>query len=135
MKYAYKISTQNVEEYGENFFKYKGGSDYFVTFETTKEIFEKDAYGEGKHDYYYPPSLTQATACALVMQHVNRFNGLQGSFDYVNDCETIHAHDVPETTDDFMDVGFIGTASDLIADIDNSREVHYDNHGDPDFTP
>ena len=26
MEYAYKITTQNVEEYGENFYKYKGGS-------------------------------------------------------------------------------------------------------------
>lgn len=132
MELAYKITTQNVEEYGENFYKYKGGSDYFVTFETTKEIFEKDAFGEGKHDYYYPPSLTQATACALVMQHVNRYNGLQGSFDYITDCEVVHF--IPESTDEFY-TPFIGTSSDLIADIDNSREVHYDNHGDPDLTP
>ena len=96
MEYAYKINTQNVEEYGENFYKYKGGSTYFVKFDTTKEIWEENAYGEGKHEYYYPPSLTEATACALVMQHVNRYNGLQGSFDYINNCEVVHEYQIDE---------------------------------------
>ena len=30
MKYAYQINTQNVEEYGTNFYKYKGGCTYIV---------------------------------------------------------------------------------------------------------
>ena len=94
MEYAYKIYTQNVEEYGENFYKYKGGSTYFVKFDTTKEIWEENAYGEGKHEYYYPPSLTEATACALVMQHVNRYNGLYGSFDYITKCEVVHEYQI-----------------------------------------
>ena len=132
MEYAYKIYTQNVEEYGENFYKYKGGSTYFVKFDTTKEIWEENAHGEGKHEYYYPPSLTEATACALVMQHVNRYNGLQGSFDYITNCEVVHQYQIDEEE---SPVYFTGTSSDLIADIDNSREVHYDNHGELSVTP
>lgn len=134
MEYAYQITTQNVEEYGENFYKYKGGSVYYVTFEVTQEIFEKDAYGEGVHDYYNVPSLTEATATALVMQHVNRYNGLYGSFDYVTGCETIHPSDIEkESMGD--NSYFFGTVSDLVADIDNSRELHYDNHGELSVTP
>ena len=116
MEYAYKIYTQNVEEYGENFYKYKGGSTYFVKFDTTKEIWE----------------LTEATACALVMQHVNRYNGLSGSFDYITNCEVVHQYQIDEEE---SPVFFTGTSSDLIADIDNSREVHYDNHGELSVTP
>ena len=41
------------------------------------------------HDYYHVPSVTEASACALVMQHVNRFNGLRGSFDYITGVETV----------------------------------------------
>ena len=89
MKYAYQINTQNLEEYGTNFYKYKGGSTYIVSFDVTKEIFEEDAYGPGNHDYYHVPSVTEASACALVMQHVNRFNGLRGSFDYITGVETV----------------------------------------------
>ena len=32
-------------------------------------------------------SLGEASAAALVMQHVNRRNGLKGSFDYITDIE------------------------------------------------
>lgn len=128
MEYAYQITTQNLEEYGENFYKYKGGSVYYVKFDVTQEIYEKNAYGEGIHDYYNCPSLTEASACALVMQHVNRWNGLYGSFDYITGCETIHLSDIDED-------GVIYTATDLIADIDNSREVHYDNNGELAVTP
>ena len=136
MEYAYKINTQNVEEYGENFYKYKGGSTYFVKFDTTKEIWEENAYGEGKHEYYYPPSLTEATACALVMQHVNRYNGLQGSFDYITESEVVHDYQIDEYEEEtYFPATFTGTESDLIADIDNSREVHYDNHGELNVTP
>lgn len=129
MELAYQITTQNVEEYGENFYKYKGGSVYYVKFEVTQEIFEENAYGEGIHDYYNCPSLTEATATALVMQHVNRWNGLYGSFDYVTGCETVHLSDIDE------DTSVIYTVSDLIADIDNSREAHYDNNGELAVTP
>ena len=52
MKFAYVINTQNLEEYGENFHKFKGGSTYVVHGTISKEIFEKDAYGPGEHDYY-----------------------------------------------------------------------------------
>ena len=44
---------------------------------------KEDAYGEGEHSYYESPSLTEASVAALVMQHVNRYNGLRGSFDYI----------------------------------------------------
>ena len=52
MKFQYVITTQNLEEYGENFHKFKGGSTYVVGATFSKEIFEKDAYGEGEHSYY-----------------------------------------------------------------------------------
>ena len=87
MKYVYVINTQNLEEYGENFHKFKGGSTYVVHTELNKEIFEKDYYGPGKHDYYYSPKVTKASAAAEVMKHVNAYNGLEGSFDYITDID------------------------------------------------
>ena len=37
MELAYQITTQNVEEYGENFYKYKGGSVYYVKLRSLKK--------------------------------------------------------------------------------------------------
>lgn len=116
MKYAYQINTQNVEEYGTNFYKYKGGSVYIVSFDVTEAIFEKDAYGEGVHDYYQVPSVTEASACALVMQHVNRYNGLRGSFDYITGVET-----VPYEYNDTA--CFCGSFDELIAEIESEKAV------------
>ena len=88
MKYAYQINTQNVEEYGTNFYKYKGGCTYIVASNVTKEIFEEDAYG-AQETIVIMKANAEASACALVMQHVNRFNGLSGSFDYITGVETV----------------------------------------------
>ena len=63
MEYAYKITTQNVEEYGENFYKYKVVLFTLSNLTQPKRFGRKSPYGEGKHEYYYPPSLTEATAC------------------------------------------------------------------------
>ena len=87
MKKTYIIQTQNLEEYGDNYHKFKGGSEYVITFESNKEIYEEDAFGKGNHEYYMCDSLSEASAAALVMQHVNRRNGLKGSFDYITDIE------------------------------------------------
>tara|TARA_R110001592_G_scaffold357674_1_gene661285 strand:+ start:1469 stop:1843 length:375 start_codon:yes stop_codon:yes gene_type:complete len=87
MRKTYIIQTQNLEEYGDNYHKFKGGSEYIITFESNKEIYEEDAFGEGIHEYYMSDSLGEASAAALVMQHVNRRNGLKGSFDYITDIE------------------------------------------------
>ena len=45
MKFQYVIHTQNLEEYGENFHKFKGGSAYVVHGTLSHEIYEEDAYG------------------------------------------------------------------------------------------
>lgn len=116
MKYAYQINTQNVEEYGTNFYKYKGGCTYIVSFDVTKEIFEEDAYGPGNHDYYHVPSVTEASACALVMQHVNRFNGLSGSFDYITGVETVPYEESESAY-------FCGSFDDLVAEIESEKAV------------
>ena len=87
MRNQYVITTQNVEEYGTNFHKFKGGSDYVIGFDVETHVYEENAYGEGKHSHYHVPSLTEASAAALVMKHVNRYNGLSGSFDYITSME------------------------------------------------
>lgn len=87
MRKTYIIQTQNLEEYGDHYHKFKGGSEYVITFESKKEIYEEDAFGEGVHEYYMCDSLGEASAAALVMQHVNKRNGLKGSFDYITDIE------------------------------------------------
>jgi len=89
MRNQYVITTQNVEEYGTNFHKFKGGSDYVIGFDVETLVYEENAYGEGEHSYYHSPSLTEASAAALVMKHVNRFNGLHGSFDYITNIEVV----------------------------------------------
>ena len=64
----YVVNTQNLEEYGTNFHKFKGGSEYVVNFHVDKLVFEEDAYGEGEHSYYESPSLTEASVAALIRE-------------------------------------------------------------------
>lgn len=109
----YVVTTQNVEEYGANFHKFKGGSEYVIGFHVEKCIFEEDAYGEGEHSYYESPSLTEASVAALVMKHVNRYNGLNGSFDYITQIDVI---DSPFNTPDHPTWG--GDAETLIEELD-----------------
>jgi len=109
----YVVTTQNVEEYGVNFHKFKGGSEYVIGFHVEKCIFEEDAYGEGEHSYYEAPSLTEASVAALVMKHVNRYNGLDGSFDYITQIDVI---DSPFNTPDHPT--WSGDAETLIEELD-----------------
>ena len=108
----YVVNTQNLEEYGTNFHKFKGGSEYVVNFHVDKLVFEEDAYGEGEHSYYESPSLTEASVAALVMQHVNRYNGLRGSFDDITSIEVI---DSPFNTPDHPT--WRGTKDDLVDEL------------------
>ena len=48
----YVIQTQNLEEYGTNFHKFKGGSEYCVYFEVTLEPWDEE-------HMYEVPSLTE----------------------------------------------------------------------------
>jgi hypothetical protein len=109
----YVVTTQNVEEYGANFHKFKGGSEYVIGFHVEKCIFEEDAYGEGEHSYSESPSLTEASVAALVMKHVNRYNGLNGSFDYITQIDVI---DSPFNTPDHPT--WSGDAETLIEELD-----------------
>ena len=107
----YIIQTQNLEEYGTNFHKFKVGSEYCVYFEVTQEPWD-DEY------MYEVPSLTEASAAALVMKHVNRHNGLRGSFDYITDIKVV---DSPFDTPDHPT--WKGTEEDLISEINNLKET------------
>ena len=131
MKFQYVIHTQNLEEYGENFHKFKGGSTYVVGATLSKEIFEKDAYGEGIHDYYEVPSVSEASVAAEVMKHVNRYNGLSGSFDYIREIETMTS---VEANGLLYNQDFNGTFEELCKENAENIEVNY-NRGEPDFTP
>tara|TARA_Y200000002_G_scaffold14855_1_gene11822 strand:+ start:410 stop:766 length:357 start_codon:yes stop_codon:yes gene_type:complete len=117
MRNQYVITTQNVEEYGTNFHKFKGGSDYVIGFDVETLVYEENAYGEGEHSYYHAPSLTEASAAALVMKHVNRYNGLSGSFDYITSIEVV---DSPFDTPDHAT--WQGDISELIEELE-SHEV------------
>jgi len=97
---AYIITTQNLEEYGDNYHKFKGGSDYVVYFDVELCVYEEDAYGPGEHSYYECPLVNEASAAAEVMKHVNRFNSLSGSFDYITNIETVPAIDCIGQYDD-----------------------------------
>ena len=130
-KFVYIVNTQNLEEYGSNFHKFKGGSTYVVHAELTKEIFEKDAYGPGEHDYYQVPSVTEASVAAEVMKHVNRYNGLSGSFDYIREIETMTS---VEANGLLYNQDFNGTFEELCKENAVPIEVNY-NNGEPDFTP
>ena len=107
----YIIQTQNLEEYGTNFHKFKGGSEYCVYFEVTQEPWD-DEY------MYEVPSLTEASVAALVMKHVNRYNGLRGSFDYITDIKVV---DSPFDTPDHPT--WRGTEEDLIFEIENKGSL------------
>ena len=117
MRNQYVITTQNVEEYGTNFHKFNGGSDYVIGFDVETLVYEENAYGEGEHSYYHAPSLTEASAAALVMKHVNRYNGLSGSFDYITSIEVV---DSPFDTPDHAT--WQGDISELIEELE-SHEV------------
>ena len=41
MKFVYVINTQNLEEYGENFHKFKGGSTYVVLAQSQKRYLRR----------------------------------------------------------------------------------------------
>ena len=127
MKFQYVINTQNLEEYGENYHKFKGGSTYVINATISKEIFEKDAYGPGKHDYYEVPSINEASVAAEVMKHVNRYNGLRGSFDYITSIDRVYLN-----TEENID--FEGTFEELCKENAVPIEVNY-NNGEPDYTP
>jgi len=127
MKFQYVINTQNLEEYGDNYHKFKGGSTYVINATISKEIFEKDAYGPGEHDYYEVPSINEASVAAEVMKHVNRYNGLRGSFDYITNIDKVYSHTE-------SDVDFEGTFEELCKENAVPIEVNY-NKGEPDFTP
>ena len=107
----YVIQTQNLEEYGTNFHKFKGGSEYCVYFEVTLEPWDEE-------HMYEVPSLTEASVAALVMKHVNRYNGLNGSFDYITDIKVV---DSPFDTPDHPD--FRGDENDLINEIKEYKET------------
>tara|TARA_B110000008_G_C16851570_1_gene516996 strand:+ start:633 stop:1031 length:399 start_codon:yes stop_codon:yes gene_type:complete len=97
MEKAVLITTQNVENYnleGGNHWKYKGGSDYIVSFEVEKLIFEEDAYGEGDHSYYLAPKCSEATIVALVNQLGNA--GSLGYQSYVKSVESVEVTHVTE---------------------------------------
>jgi hypothetical protein len=79
---TYVITTQNVECYGGQNHKFKGGSTYSLHFHVTMEEWDEESM-------YEVPSLSEASAAALVMKHVNRFNGLHGSFDYITNIEVV----------------------------------------------
>ena len=107
----YVITTQNLEEYGENFHKFKGGSEYVVGFHVDLEPWDDE-------HMYEVPSLTEASVAALVMKHVNRYNGLRGSFDYITNIEVI---DSPFDTPDHPT--WRGTEEDLIFEIENKGSL------------
>lgn len=107
----YVIQTQNLEEYGTNFHKFKGGSEYCVYFEVNLEPWDDE-------HMYEVPSLTEASVAALVMKHVNRYNGLNGSFDYITDIKVV---DSPFDTPDHPD--FRGDENDLINEINEYKET------------
>jgi hypothetical protein len=106
---TYVIYTQNVEEYGENFHKFKGGSQYSLHFNVTMEEYDEETT-------YEVPSLTEASAAALVMKHVNRYNGLRGSFDYITSIEVVSS---PFNTPDHPD--WNGHVDQLIEEIESSK--------------
>lgn len=119
MRNQYVITTQNVEEYGTNFHKFKGGSDYVIGFDVETLVYEENAYGEGEHSYYHSPSLTEASAAALVMKHVNRYNGLRGSFDYIT---SIEVQEGDFLSDEIDNTTWVGDVSKLIEELE-SHEV------------
>ena len=71
MEKALIVNTQYLENYdldGGNYWKFKGGKEYVISFGVTKEIYEEDAYGKGEHSYYECPEVSEATILALINQ-------------------------------------------------------------------
>ena len=116
MNKCYIVETQNLEEYGENIHKFKGGQTYIITFESTREVYEEDAFGKGMHEYYMCDSLSEPSAAALVMKHVNKANGLRGSFDYIVDIKLDTTLDLNK---DYCD--WWGTKEELINELSEAE--------------
>ena len=68
---------------------------------------------------------------AEVMKHVNRYNGLSGSFDYIREIETMTS---VEANNLLYNQDFNGTFEELCKENAENIEVNY-NRGEPDFTP
>jgi len=71
MEKALIVNTQYLENYnldGGNYWKFKGGKEYVISFGVTNEIYEEDAYGKGEHSYYECPEISEATILALINQ-------------------------------------------------------------------
>jgi len=58
--------------------------------------------------------LTEASAAALVMKHVNRYNGLNGSFDYITSIEQIEG---TFRSDEIDNPTWVGDVSELISEV------------------
>ena len=71
--------------------------------------------------------MSEASVAAEVMKHVNRYNGLSGSFDYITEIDKVYLHTE-------SDVDFEGTFEELCKENAEKIEVNY-NKGEPDFTP
>ena len=88
MEKALIVNTQYLENYnldGGNYWKFKGGQEYVISFGVTKEIYEENAYGEGEHSYYECPETSEATILALINQLGNASSG--GYQEFVKDWE------------------------------------------------
>ena len=63
------VGTQHLENYnldGGNHWKFKGGKEYVIKYNTETLIYEENAYGEGVHSYYDSPDVSPATIIALI---------------------------------------------------------------------
>jgi len=88
MEKALIVNTQYLENYdldGGNYWKFKGGKEYVISFGVTREIYEEDAYGEGSHSYYDCPEISEATILALINQLGNASSS--GYQEYVKSWE------------------------------------------------
>ena len=88
MEKALIVNTQYLENYdlgGGNYWKFKGGKEYVISFGVTKEIYEEDAYGKGEHSYYECPEISEATIIALLNQLGNASS--TGYQEFVKDWE------------------------------------------------
>ena len=89
MEKALIVNTQYLENYdleGGNYWKFKGGKEYVISFRVTHEIYEENAYGPGEHSYYECPEISEATILALLNQY--GFAGSDGYQEFVKSWET-----------------------------------------------
>jgi len=89
MEKALIVNTQYLENYdldGGNYWKFKGGKEYVISFAVTHEIYEENAYGEGEHSYYECPEISEATILALLNQYGSAGSG--GYQEFVKSWET-----------------------------------------------